>query len=74
MKKAVSKSDNILVGLDNIQTFLTVSKPTLQKLQQSGLPIAKIEGSWYATKSNLEAFFDDKTRIDPRLNPYLRNE
>lgn len=72
MGKTVSKSDNILVGLDNIQAFLAISTPTLQKLREKGLPVVKIEGSWYATKSNLEAFFNRKTRIDPRLEPFLR--
>ena len=65
---------NILVGMDNIQSFLGISSPTLQKLQQNGLPIVKIEGTWYATKSNLEDFFNQRTRptVDPRLDPFLR--
>lgn len=72
MREKTPRSNNILVGLDNIQAFLGISTPTLQKLQLRGLPVVKIEGSFYATKTNLEMFFDDKTLIDPRIEPYMR--
>lgn len=68
------KSSEILTGLDAIQSYLGVSKPTLQKLCDAGLPIKKIEGSWYSTKTNIDHFFSVATERDPRIDAYLRND
>ena len=54
---------NILIGLEEILTYLRLARHTFYKLVSLGLPAVVINGRWYSHKENLDQFFREVTRV-----------
>jgi len=47
----------VLIGLNEILSYLRISKPTFYKFIGLGMPAAVIDNRWYAHTDNLDAWF-----------------
>ena len=59
MTEAFSKK--ILIGMDEIMTYLNISRPTFEKFIHLGLPARVIDNRWYAHTDNLDLYFQKIT-------------
>lgn len=53
----------ILVGMQAIMDYIGVGKSAFYTLIRNGLPATVIDNRWYAHKDNLDAYFQQVTRV-----------
>lgn len=64
---------SLLIGINQIVTYIGVSKPTFYRLARKGLPANLIDGTWYAHKDNLDNYFKIITSKPPQSFPEEEN-
>jgi hypothetical protein len=64
-----NKLASLLVGINQIITYIGVSKPTFYRLAKRGLPANIIDGTWYAHKENIDNYFRIITSKPPQTFP-----
>lgn len=58
-----ASNPKILTGMQAILDHIGVGKAAFYSLVKLGLPATVIDGRWYAHADNLDAFFQQATRI-----------
>jgi len=57
-----SPNCKLLIGAQQIMTYLGISKPTFYKFVKIGLPAVVIDNRWYAYTENIDDFVKSLTR------------
>jgi hypothetical protein len=60
---AMEASPDLLVGLDQIATYISRSKPTTRILaEKDNLPAVRVRGRWMSSKTMLDSYVRDKLK------------
>ena len=51
----------VIFGVTKLTEWLNISKPTVYKLIQMGMPCEKLDGIWIFHKGNINAWFKSRT-------------
>lgn len=55
--------NGFLFGIEKIAEFIGVSKPTVYKMIEYGMPARIVDGKWYAHAENIDLFMKTWTNV-----------